>query len=200
MKTDQQLRIQAMREIRHATEMREKAFAMREKARETRLRLWLNRLNRERCHNCRYTALEHCLDAAISVASADYANIQLVHASGRGLELKAQRGFSDAFLNFFEYVENRDTACGVAFASGQPITVEDVACSEIFAETESLHVVLDAGVRSVRSIPLLVQRGHILGVLSVHYRKPTAHVDSDVKRLQKLAGAVAVLIEREPRF
>jgi hypothetical protein len=52
MKVIDKLSTQALRKIRQATEMREKAITMREQALETRLRLWLKRLardGRERC-------------------------------------------------------------------------------------------------------------------------------------------------------
>lgn len=192
------LSTQAVRDIHAARKMREKAFAMREETLETRLRLWLKYLTRELSQTCGYVALEHALDAAISVASADFANIQLVHPIGRGLELKAQRGFSDSFVNYFEFVEDRNTACAVAFAERRPIVVPDVASSAVFAETEALAVVLEAGVRAVKSTPLVDRSGEILGVLSVHYRDCRIGMYSDVVRLQKLADGIAAMIDGQP--
>src|SRR5689334_18747130 len=87
------------------------ARAIKEEAAEVRLQLWLERLGQMRPHSCRDTALGQALDAAISVLSADWANIQRVHPGGRGLVLEAQRGFRTPFLDFFAFVDGRRTAC-----------------------------------------------------------------------------------------
>lgn len=55
---------------------------------------------------------------------------------------------------------------------------------------------LDEGIRAVKSTPLIDHTGQTLGMLSVHYRKPCPHIDSDLTRLQILANAIAASIER----
>jgi GAF domain-containing protein len=172
----------------------QQATALKEEAAAMRLRLWLEWLPRLRRHADRDTALERALDAAISVGSADGANIQLVHPSRCGLVLKAQRGFRRPFLDFFAFVSDRHSACGVALEERRPVVVEDVLRSPIFAQTTGLDVMLEAGVRAVKSLPLVGPAGRILGMLSVHYRRPRAHIDSDLTRLQTLAAAVSDLI------
>src|SRR5262245_44296416 len=112
------------------------------------------------------------LDAALTVGSADYANIQLVHPRLRGLELMAQRGFQLPFLEFFRFVSDDHSACGAALKRQRPVIVEDVSNSLIFANTPQLEVILDAGVRAVKSLPLMGHSGRMLGMLSVHYRRP----------------------------
>ncbi|MBV8381894.1 MAG: GAF domain-containing protein, partial [Planctomycetaceae bacterium] len=79
----------------------------------------------------RDAVLDSALDAALSVASADCANIQLIHPNRRGLVLKAQRGFEPPFLDFFAYVDDSHSACGVALRERRPVVVEDVSRSPI---------------------------------------------------------------------
>jgi GAF domain-containing protein len=184
MPTPAQLRAGAIHAIQQAT-------AMREEAAETRLQIWLERLTQQWMHTCRDMALEPSLDAALSVTSADCANIQLVDPSGRGLVLTAQRGFRQPFLDFFAIVDDCQTACGVAWQEHRPVVVEDILCSPIFEQSRVLEVMLEAGIRAVKSTPLLDRTGQILGMLSVHYRRPRAHIDSDLTRFQALAAAVA---------
>jgi GAF domain-containing protein len=183
-----QLRAEAVRDIQQAT-------AMKDEAAEMRLHLWLERLAPLRAHAGRGAALERALDAAISVLSADCANIQRVPPGGRGLVLQAQRGFRPPFLDFFAFVDDRQTACGVALTEHRPVVVEDILRSPIFVQTRGLGVLLEAGIRAVKSTPLIGHTGQVLGMLSVHYRQPRAHLDSDLTRLQALAAAVAALID-----
>jgi signal transduction protein with GAF and PtsI domain len=83
----------------------------------------------------------------------------------------------------------------VAFKERRPVVVEDVARSPIFAQTRGLEVMLEAGVRAVKSTPLIGPTGRALGMLSVHYRQPRAHVESELTRFQAVAAAVAALID-----
>jgi GAF domain-containing protein len=190
-----QFRDRAIYEMQEAFRDMQKATLMKEEAAEARLHLWLDRFTQLQGHIDRDTALEQCLDAALSVTSADYANIQLVHPGGRGLVLKAQRGFREPFLDFFAFVQDRRTACGLAMEERRPVVVQDVIRSPIFAQTRGLDVMLDAGVRAVRSAPLVGRSGEVLGMLSVHHRQPRDHIDSELVRFQALAVAVAALID-----
>jgi len=133
------------------------------------------------------------LDAAVSVTRAELGNVQLVGASGE-LTIAAQRGFESEFLDHFAVVDDTGSACGLAMARAQVVHVPDVARSQVFGAGRSRTVLLDAGVRAVRSIPLIGPDGARLGVFSVHYRRPhepgaaeqrilTALADSAVRRL-----------------
>jgi hypothetical protein len=173
--------------IQQATAMQEEDVAMRH-------RLWMQWLTQIRAGAGRDAALDHALDAALSVASADCANIQLIDPNRGGLVLKAQRGFEPPFLDFFAYVEDSHSACGVALRERRPVVVEDVNCCPIFAQTPGLAMMLGAGIRAVTSTPLIGGTGDFLGMLSVHYRRPHARLDSHLNRLQMLASSIADLI------
>ena len=170
--------------------------AAREGAAEAKLKIWLEKLTALETYASRDLALELALEAATAVLSADFANVQRIHPSGRGLVLEAHRGFGQSFLNFFEFVEDRHSACGLALQEHRPVIVEDVISSPIFANTRGLEELQLAGVRSVRSVPLVGSSGQVLGMLSVHWHRPRAHSDAELKRLQALAGAIARLFGR----
>lgn len=172
----------------------QQSAAVREETAERRLQIWLQKLTDLQGHACRDLALEWALEAATCVLSADFANIQRLHPNGEGLVLEAQRGFGSSFLNFFEYASDRHSACGLALKEHRPVIVEDAHCSPIFANTRALEELQKAGVRAVRSMPLVDGKGQMLGVISVHYSRPRPQIVSEVKRLQILAGAVARLL------
>jgi GAF domain-containing protein len=171
------------------------AVAMKQEAAEMRLHLWLERLALLRPHTDRNAALGAALDAARSVASADCANIQLVRPGREGLVLVAQQGFRPPFLDFFEFVGDRHSACGLALLERRSVAVGDVLRSPLFAGTRGLEVMLEGGVQAVVSAPLVGPAGLVQGVLSVHYRRPRAFVESEVTRLRALARAVAQIID-----
>jgi GAF domain-containing protein len=187
--TLEQLRAKELASRRELAAIRSEALEMKEQALDMRLRIWLNRIADRRAHSSRANVLECVLDAAMSVASADFANIQLVGANRRRLTITAQRGFHSPFLHFFEIVDAQDTACGVALAERRSIAVLDITSSAIFADTEGLDVLLDEGIRAVVSEPLIDYSNQLVGVLSVHYRLP--QTNTELPRLRALAAAVA---------
>src|SRR5262249_34099023 len=112
------------------------------------------------------------VDAAIAVTGADMGNIQLLDRDSGALKIVANRGFERPFLEFFDAVHDGKAACGTAMQSGKRVIIEDVAASPVFAGKPALAVVLAAGVRAVQSTPLVSRSGHLVGMLSTHYRVP----------------------------
>lgn len=180
---------------REIAAIRNDAFTMKEDAIDMRLRTWLTRLDHAPKPLTREQTLSWALDAALSVEGADYGNIQVVGDSGRSLTIVAERGFHNPFLDFFELVDNAETACGVALLEHRPVFVADVKESAIFAHTDGLEVILQAGVRSVRTTPIVTNEGDVVGMLSVHYKKPQSRDETQWDRLQTVARAVALAID-----
>jgi GAF domain-containing protein len=173
--------------------------AAREQAAEQRLGLWCERLGDAQSKKDASAVLECGLDAAMSMTSSDLANIQVLDRRQR-LIMSGHRRFSDSFLEFFEVVSDRHTACGVALEERRSIVVQDIVTSPIYSR-EVLEVLLDDGVRGVCSAPLLSDRGRVFGVLSVHYRQPHFLNGSDLARFEKLARFVGELVtSRFPRL
>ena len=171
------------------------AVQMRDEAAQIRLRLWLERFQKLDGSG-RDAILDQGLAAAMSVCSADFANIQLVH--GCGLQIEAQRGFKKPFLDFFAFVDQVDTSCGAALKLNQSVVVPDVTASPIFSNRATLEVLLAAKVRAVKSTPLLARNGRIIGMLNVHYRSPRRDSPNEVVRLRAVADRIATLLDGRP--
>src|SRR5262249_42797589 len=135
----------------------------------------------------RHSMLTAMVEAAIQAASADMGNIQLFDRASGALRIKAQCGFSEPFLKFFDCVYDGHAACGSAFKSRSQVIVEDAAESPIFVGTPALEVVLDAGVRAVQSTPLVGRSGRILGIVSTHWRTPGRPSSQELRLLDVLA-------------
>ena len=173
----------------------ETAAQLRSDSAYVRLTLWTNWLSKNDLWSDS-RAWEWVLDAAMCVGSADYANVQLVHPRLQGLELTAQRGFHPPFLKFFRFVTDSHSACGAALKRRRPVVVGDVTDSSIFARPPQLEVILDAGVRAVTSVPLIGEKGRMLGMLSVHYREPHGNKNGEVTGLKVLAHTIGLAIEK----
>src|SRR5262249_32480489 len=74
-----------------------------------------------------HTALDDVLENAILASQADYGNVQLYNPQIGALEIVAQRGFRQDFLDYFRTVRvDEGSACAQAMRSGQRIILEDV--------------------------------------------------------------------------
>lgn len=153
-----------------------------------------------RCMNPATTFDDSCgaiLDAAIEISGVARGNLQLVDRDEAVLRIVVQRGFLEPFLTFFAGVDAEDRAsCGAAMNTRGSIVVEDITRSAIFAGHPSLQVLLDAGVRSVVSTPLIATSGRLVGVMSTHGNEPLSLAPATAVSLELLARQSADYIER----
>ena len=54
------------------------------------------------------------IDAAVALSGADLGNLQLFDRHAKALKIVASRGFKKPFLEFFNFVENSEAACGIS--------------------------------------------------------------------------------------
>ena len=86
----------------------------------------------------------------------------------------------------------RGSPAGVAFASGQPVTVGDWSTEARFPVPSYLR---DAGIRSTVAVPLEGEQ-HPLGVIEAHSEQPKAFTPQDMHFAQSAANVLALAIER----
>lgn len=127
--------------------------------------------------------LSTLLDRAVEMTGADMGNIQLFDPKLGALRIAEERGFRASFLEFFDSVHDGHAACGTAMRNRAQVVVEDVTESTIFVGTPALEVLLDSGVRSVQSTPLVGSNGRVLGMISTHWRRPRPTVDLKLLRI-----------------
>lgn len=127
------------------------------------------------------------LDAVMIATEAHMGNLQLIDANSQSLRIRVHRGFSPAFLQFFNSVHSGAFACGTAFAQGGPVVVEDVSTSPLF-EGDALRQMTAANIKGVQSLAL-VHEGTPLGVISVHY-----HAGGVPARSRETFASTATLI------
>jgi len=138
--------------------------------------------------------LKKAVEIAISISHADKGNIGIFNPVTGHLEIRAQLGFSQSWLSFMEQVNKGQGACGMAMHKGEHVVVEDVTQSPLYAGKPSLVVQLKEGVRSVVSTPLVGTDLPCIGMISVHFAKPTQPDKRLLLRLGLLARLTAELV------
>lgn len=133
--------------------------------------------------------LRDALLLALRLTDAPMGNAQLYDPSSGVLRIVAQRGFGWPFLNYFETVQDRESACGIAALDQLGVFVEEVRCSPVFLGTPALDVLEDAEVGAVASLPIAAPDGTLVGVVSLHHRRPVTWSDEQRRTLESLARA-----------
>jgi PAS domain S-box-containing protein len=139
--------------------------------------------------------LQDIVNAAIAITAADAGSIQLVEPDGASLRMVASHGLDPAFVEAYCCVRISQGTCGYAMQIGERVIVEDVMSSRLFAGLD-MTVMSASGIRAIQSTPLITRSGHLVGMLSTHYRSSRRPADRDLRVLDLLARQAADWIER----
>jgi GAF domain-containing protein len=134
-------------------------------------------------------ALDQVLEFALTLLHAERGNIQLADPATGVLRIAAQRGFGTEFMEYFAAVTDDGSACGRAAKQHAQVVITDVTTDPGFAPHRD--IALASGFRAVQSTPLVNRAGHLVGMLSTHYPRPTTPPRRDlqiVSRFGALAG------------
>ena len=138
--------------------------------------------------------LEDVLSATISLQSADFGNVQLYNPETHTLEIIAQQGFRQDFLDYFNSVHEDSAACGRALQRLERVIIEDVQTDPGFEPHR--QIAASAGFRAVQSTPLFCRSGEPLGMISTHFRQPHRPSERDLRLTDLYARQAAEMIER----
>jgi PAS domain S-box-containing protein len=139
--------------------------------------------------------LEEILDATIELLKADFGNVQICNPESKALEIVAQRGFNQDFLDYFSNVSGESAACGRAMAYGKRVVIPNIETDPGFAPHR--QIAASAGFRAVQCTPLFSRSGEPLGMISTHFRLPHQPSEHDLRFSDLYAHLAAELIERE---
>jgi transcriptional regulator with GAF, ATPase, and Fis domain len=138
--------------------------------------------------------LEEVLNATIELQNADFGNVQLYNPEDQALEIVAQRGFQQEFLDYFSNVREDGAACGRALQRRERVIIEDTEADAGFEPHRQIAAA--AGFRAVQSTPLFSRSGEPLGVLSTHFRRPHRPLERELRLTDLYVMQAAELIER----
>jgi DNA-binding CsgD family transcriptional regulator len=138
--------------------------------------------------------LDEVLHTTIALQNADFGNVQLYDRRRRTLEIVAQRGFRQDFLEHFDCVHEGQAACGRALRRGERVVIEDVETDPEFEPHRAIAAA--AGFRAMQSTPMFGRGGELLGMLSTHFRRPHRPSERERRLTDLYARKAAEMIER----
>lgn len=136
--------------------------------------------------------LQDALAASMAFLGADFGNIQLYNQQSGALEIIAQQGFDQAFLDYFSHVDDEHAACGRALQRSARVIIEDVETDAGFAPHRAIAAA--TGFRAVQSTPLFDRAGNLLGMFSTHFHRPHQFTDHELRLTDLYARQVAEMI------
>jgi two-component sensor histidine kinase len=143
---------------------------------------------------------ERILDAAVAIMRSDFASMQMLYpdrGAGGELKLLGARGFTPAATAHWEWVGvDSGSSCGAALRTGGRVIVPDVETDELAGAKSEVEAYLETGIRAVQTTPLVSRGGHVVGMVSTHWRRPHLPSERDLRLLDVLARQAADLIER----
>ncbi len=148
-------------------------------------------------HDEIHSVYSDILDAAMFLTNADCGNLQLAVEDGQALEIIVHRGFSNAFIQYFQRVSGDKTVCAKAMEDKARVIVDEVAGSAVFEDIDVRRVMLAEGIRCVQSTPMFSGSGKFMGMLSTHYKSPHQFNERELQVLDLLARQAADLLERQ---
>ncbi len=142
--------------------------------------------------------LYNILKAAIIISGAYKGTLQLLQPGSGRLEMAAQLGFEQSYVDFFSSMPHDNAGiCTKALQQEERIIVEDIMKSPVYINTPALDIHLAAGVRAVQSTPLISRIGKVVGILSTYWDRPCYPGDQMQRYIDLLAGQAADIIERK---
>jgi GAF domain-containing protein len=132
--------------------------------------------------------LDEVLEFALMLLHAERGNVQLADPTAGTLRIAAQRGFGPEFLNYFAAVTDDGSACGRAAQQHAQVVITDVRTDPGFAPHR--EIALASGFRAVQSTPLVNRAGHLVGMLSTHYPRPTTPPHRDLQTISRFGVLV----------
>ena len=123
------------------------------------------------------------LEGALSLMKTDLGTIQIVDPAAGALRIVTQAGFGPEFLEHFAVVGDGDgSACGRAATQRAQTVVADVRSDPDFAPHRDIAG--SSGFRGVQSTPLVDYAGHLIGMVSTHFRRPYRPADRELRIME----------------
>jgi hypothetical protein len=134
---------------------------------------------------------DKALEIAMSLAAADFGNIQLLDPMKGTLRIVAHTGFSAEFLEYFAAVDDSASACGRAAEQRSQVVIGDVTVDPGFAPHRDIAAA--SQFRSVQSTPLIAGDGALVGMISTHWRRPHRPLELNLELVSCYADLVAAI-------
>lgn len=141
------------------------------------------------------TVLTEVLDASMALLGTDLGTTQLYNPESHTLELVAQRGFGQEFVDYYAVVgSDHASACALAMESAEQVIVESTADDPRLKN--DWPILLPAGSRAVVTTPFITRSGDLLGMVSTHFRAKHRPSEEDLTALDLYIRHATLVMER----
>lgn len=141
------------------------------------------------------SALKEVLDVAIGIQFGEMGCVHLYNPTSDLLEIFAQQGFEQEFLDYFSEVPaTQDSSYRRAFNSAQRILIEDIDLEP--GLNPQRQIAAKTGFRGVLSIPLINRERNLLGILSIHFCQPYIPPERELQMLEHYARQASEFIDQ----
>lgn len=140
------------------------------------------------------TVLQDVLDSAVVITDADRGSIYLNNQAGNTLEMVAQHGFEQDFVDRFRTVDaGANPMTDRALASRKRNVVRDVA---VGSSGEAQQEAAAGNYRAAQATPMVSRDGGVVGVLSTYYAQPYTPSERDIRLLDLYTQQATDYIDR----
>ncbi|WP_146678204.1 PAS domain S-box protein [Pirellula sp. SH-Sr6A] len=143
------------------------------------------------------SVLDAIVDAAISINSASFGNIQLFHEKSCTLTVAAHRGFHPSCKEFWNPLTRDGVAHREALQHGNRVIISDIEENPARFSPEAIQEQREAGIRSLVATPLTSRTERHLGVFTTYYQLPHTPDERNLTLLDLLARQAADIIDRQ---
>lgn len=113
--------------------------------------------------------LDNILQQAMLMNGTKAATLQILNNNDHSLEIAASSGLTDEFIEHFKKVTINDgSVCSRALQAGETVFIGDITQDKLFAR--HLHLAMINHINAVLSTPLICSKGHLVGMMSTHFR------------------------------
>ncbi|MDF2449981.1 MAG: hypothetical protein K0R26_2485 [Bacteroidota bacterium] len=150
--------------------------------------------------NATHNKLQDLLSQVLQTEGTSMGLIRKFKPDDDELDIVCHQGFSDDFIEQFFSVKPFDhTSCGRAFGIGSTVLINDIEQDLSFKKQIRFLKELKVQFRSVKSAPVLTQRGRKVGILSVFFEQPKWdwHFRPHDKLEQEIAEILFDLVNRD---
>lgn len=131
--------------------------------------------------------MSETIEMLLSIMEADAGWIYLTDDKTGELYLKAQKGFTESFMNNANRLKPGECFNGKVFSSGRPLVVKK-------ASEDPRITYRDAKIESIVGVPIS-SKGTILGVLGIASHKTSFFTSMDIQLLTTIGSQLGVAIE-----
>ncbi len=141
---------------------------------------------------------QQLVEATREVMRSDMSTMQMYYPERRALHLIAWTDIAPEVVAQWEWLDDQgSTVCAEALRTGHRVIVRNVDECEYIVGTPDQELFHQSDIVAVQTTPLVSRSGHLVGMISNHWRTPHIPTERELQLLDVVARQAADIIERK---